>query len=103
MKFSAKWWAILFCYKEGVLLEFLTPTKIEIDELNRKIVVTKRDYNLITIQSTTFWIKDIRSFEIEKTLIGYSIRIKSRGNNIICKGFSSDDAMRVLDYFNQLK
>ena len=88
MKYTATWYAILFGYREGVVLEFLTPVKIVINKEDKKLTVSKRDYNLITTKSTTFWIRDIRSLELEKTLFGCNIHIRSRGNNIICKGFT---------------
>jgi hypothetical protein len=103
MTIKANWRAIIVCYKTSILMQIFTPTTIYIDEVKRRIIVKKRANNLFAINTKTIWIKDIKSFEIINLLGGCNIHIKSRGNNITCRGFLKRDADILKQFLDKFR
>lgn len=103
IKITANWRAIFVCYKTSVIMEIFTPTTIYIDEIKKRIVVKKRANNLFAVNTKTIWIKDVKSFEIINLLGGCNIHIKSRGNNIACRGFLKKDADVLKQFLDKFR
>ena len=102
-KIRANWRAIIVCYRTNIIMQIFTPTTVYIDEIKRRIILKKRSNNLFAVNTNTIWIKDIKHFEITNLLGGCNIHIKSRGNNIVCKGFLKKDADILKQFLDKFR
>jgi len=90
-------------YKSSYLLRLLdgdwnplTPNVVVVN--NDFIEYRRRNWYLISVDTQTLGISDIIGVDVDKHLIGATIRIRtSGGTGVIVKGFSKGQADRVKD------
>jgi hypothetical protein len=94
-------------YKSSYLLRLfdgdwnpLTPNIIVIN--NDFIEYRRRNWYLISVDTQTLYLGDVIGIDIDKHLIGATIRIRTSGGSVVVKGFSKGQAGQVKDMCLQM-
>ncbi|MGY6562885.1 MAG: hypothetical protein ACXITV_12355 [Luteibaculaceae bacterium] len=101
MKFSS---SIISLLSQGKILDVLTPWSIFLDLENELIVVSKRNWFLIGVDSQTAQFKYIRNIKIDQHFFGADIHIKAMGSSISAMNLEKSAAKKIrlaLLEFNQ--
>lgn len=81
------------------VLDFLVPTRVELDILAKTITIFKRNYYFIGVDKTSLPVRNVRRVEINRHLFGADLIIKIFGSkDVTAKCLSKRDSLKIYNF-----